>query len=305
MKLCRDGLLLALAVPLLAASTSLSQESKDRLLVDASATGAPISPYIYGQFIEHLGRCIYGGLWAEMLEDRKFFYPVTGEAPAWEMFKPGPTLVGRRGPSLRAARALALDDPRREGRRHHAARGAYAGEHSPKLALPGGEKPLGLMQERLGLEAGREYVGRVVLRAEGGAGPVEVSLAWGGGASDRQTVTIDERRHAASPSTRLRFRCGGTTDNGRLEIVSRGTGALVDRHGLADARRQRARLARRHARAAPRARLPRLPLAGRQLRERLRLAGRRSATATAGRRGRTRRGRASSRTTSASTSSWS
>ncbi len=59
-----------------------------RVRVDAAAVGAPISPYVYGQFIEHLGRCIYGGLWAEMLEDRKFFYPVTGEAPAWEMFTP-------------------------------------------------------------------------------------------------------------------------------------------------------------------------------------------------------------------------
>src|SRR6476469_1698060 len=57
--------------------------------INAAKAGPPISPYIYGQFIEHLGRCIYGGLWAEMLEDRKFFYPVTGEAPAWEMFKPG------------------------------------------------------------------------------------------------------------------------------------------------------------------------------------------------------------------------
>src|SRR3954466_10186655 len=45
--------------------------------VDASKTGAPISKYIYGQFIEHLGRCIYGGIWAEMLEDRKFYYPIT------------------------------------------------------------------------------------------------------------------------------------------------------------------------------------------------------------------------------------
>ena len=27
--------------------------------IDASQTREPISPYIYGQFIEHLGRCIY------------------------------------------------------------------------------------------------------------------------------------------------------------------------------------------------------------------------------------------------------
>ena len=54
----------------------------ETVTVDTTQTSAPISKYIYGQFIEHLGRCIYGGLWSEMLEDRKFFYPVTGEAPA-------------------------------------------------------------------------------------------------------------------------------------------------------------------------------------------------------------------------------
>jgi hypothetical protein len=46
--------------------------------LDAAVTGEPISPYVYGQFIEHQGRCIYGGIWAEMLRDRKFFYPVNG-----------------------------------------------------------------------------------------------------------------------------------------------------------------------------------------------------------------------------------
>ena len=45
--------------------------------IDAGAPLAPMSKYIYGQFIEHLGRCIYGGIWAEMLEDRKFYYPIT------------------------------------------------------------------------------------------------------------------------------------------------------------------------------------------------------------------------------------
>src|SRR5690242_16105010 len=47
--------------------------------INAAKTGQPINPFIYGQFIEHLGRCIYGGVWAEMLEDRKFFYPITGD----------------------------------------------------------------------------------------------------------------------------------------------------------------------------------------------------------------------------------
>src|SRR5262245_66563598 len=59
--------------------------------LDLAKTRAPISKYVYGQFIEHLGRCIYGGLWGEMLEDRKFYYPVDGQAPAWGMQFPGPT----------------------------------------------------------------------------------------------------------------------------------------------------------------------------------------------------------------------
>jgi len=53
-----------------------AKELKPAVNIDAAKTGHPISKYIYGQFIEHLGRCIYGGIWAEMIEDRKFFYPV-------------------------------------------------------------------------------------------------------------------------------------------------------------------------------------------------------------------------------------
>jgi alpha-N-arabinofuranosidase len=197
-----------------------------RVRVDAAAVGAPISPYVYGQFIEHLGRCIYGGLWAEMLEDRKFFYPVTGEAPAWEMFTPGkPSWEGEGHPYELLVRSpwMILGDKKavtmlREG--------AYTGEHSPRVALPGGGAAAGLMQERLGLRAGREYVGRIVLSAEASAPPIEVSLAWGSGASDRQTVTITDAG-AGFATHALRFRSSGTTDNGRLEIVARGTGTLT------------------------------------------------------------------------------
>ncbi|MGH7989196.1 MAG: alpha-L-arabinofuranosidase C-terminal domain-containing protein, partial [Limisphaerales bacterium] len=51
--------------------------------VDTQKTGAPISKYIYGQFIEHLGNCFYGGLWAEMVSDRKFYYPITDDYNPW------------------------------------------------------------------------------------------------------------------------------------------------------------------------------------------------------------------------------
>jgi len=47
-----------------------ARELAPAVTIHASRSRAPMSKYIYGQFIEHLGRCIYGGIWAEMLEDR-------------------------------------------------------------------------------------------------------------------------------------------------------------------------------------------------------------------------------------------
>lgn len=34
-----------------------------------------VSPLIYGEFLEHITGCIYGVIWSELLEDRKFYYP--------------------------------------------------------------------------------------------------------------------------------------------------------------------------------------------------------------------------------------
>ena len=190
------AVVLALAAVVLTRTAPLSAQpaaaAPDRVVIDAAAVGAPISPLVYGQFIEHLGRCIYGGLWAEMLEDRKFYYPVTGEAPAWEMFTPGTALVGRRGPPVRAARALAVAGRSATRRPSRMVReGALAGEHSPQLAVGGAE---GAGRPEAG--AARAARGPRVRRprscssGEAAAGPVEVSLVWGGGASDRQTIVL-------------------------------------------------------------------------------------------------------------------
>jgi alpha-N-arabinofuranosidase len=218
------ALLVAVLAPL--PSLALAQTPETRVRVDAASVGAPISPYVYGQFIEHLGRCIYGGLWAEMLEDRKFFYPVTGEAPAWEMFKPGSRSWDGAGvPYELLVRSpwMVLGDKKAVSMVRD---GAYAGEHSPRIALPGASAAAGLMQERLGLQDGREYVGHIIIAADPSAAPIEVSLAWGGGGTDRQTVTIKDAG-AAFASHELHFRARGTTDNGRIEIISRGTGAFT------------------------------------------------------------------------------
>ena len=66
-------LLAAMAVSFFAYSGSAQQVT---MTVDATKTGAPISPYMYGFFTELHEANNEGGFWAEMLGDRKFFHPV-------------------------------------------------------------------------------------------------------------------------------------------------------------------------------------------------------------------------------------
>jgi alpha-N-arabinofuranosidase len=200
----------------------------DTVDIDAAVVGAPISPLLYGQFIEHIGHGIYGGIWAEMIEDRKFFYPVTGEAPAWEMFTPGiHAWEGEGHPYELLVRSpwMVLGDKRAVTMTGEV---PFTGAHSPSLISarsPSGIVAAGLMQERLALRDGRDYVGRIVLAGTAGAAPIEVSLVWGGGASARQTIVIPSvpKDWQTIP---LAFRAGATTDNGRIEIVVRGAGVL-------------------------------------------------------------------------------
>ena len=51
------GLLLFAAIPF------ISAQEKAQMVVNADLGTETISRHIYGQFSEHLGRCIYDGLW--------------------------------------------------------------------------------------------------------------------------------------------------------------------------------------------------------------------------------------------------
>jgi alpha-N-arabinofuranosidase len=166
-----------------------------RLTVEAGKTGKPVSKYVYGQFIEHLGRCIYGGIWAEMLEDRKFYYDVGAAPSPWK--------------AVGGADRVGMDktDP-------------FVGSHTPRITAPGG-----ISQGDLALRKGRKYVGYVWLAGDAGAGPVKVSLAWGNGPADRQTVTAGPLT-AGYTRTPLEFTAGGDTDRGSLEIAAAGEGRV-------------------------------------------------------------------------------
>ena len=211
------------ALAVLAGSAAVSSPADVEARLDLAKTRAPISKYVYGQFIEHLGRCIYGGLWAEMLEDRKFYYPVTGEAPAWTMEFPRPIsyegdgypyelLVRSPWMIVGDKKAVTMGTER-----------PFAGEHTPVVVAD--HLGNGIVQDRLGLVQGRRYVARVVLAGGTDAGPVHVALTWGRGASDRESLAVKSLNPEFTATT-LAFTSQGTTDNGRLEIVGYGKGSF-------------------------------------------------------------------------------
>jgi alpha-N-arabinofuranosidase len=171
-----------------------------QIVVDAAKVGQPISKYIYGQFTEHLGHCIYDGIWAEMLEDRKFFYTVGAKDSPWK--------------ALAAAQSVSTtrDWP-------------YAGWPAPEIALSEDGQARGIVQGGLALQKGKRYTSRIVLGGAPQAGPVRVSLVWGEGAQGRQTIDIGDLSRVYR-RTGLAFLAGGDTNNGRLEIASTGRGSF-------------------------------------------------------------------------------
>ena len=110
--------------------------------IDAAQPGEMISPYIYGQFIEHLGRCINGGgIWAEMLEDRKFFYSVGDKESPWNVMY------------------MVQDNDKDKTKYEMDKENPFVGGHSPKLG-----PSVTLRQEGLKFQKGRKYVGYVWLK---------------------------------------------------------------------------------------------------------------------------------------------
>jgi alpha-N-arabinofuranosidase len=196
MKIFRHLVLLLLA-PIVASAATLDVK------LDATRTGAAINPLIYGQFIEHLGRCIYGGVWAEMLEDRKFYFPITPE------YAPYKSLVNTAFPVVGASPWEILgpaDGVTMEKK------DAFVGEHSPRLRAGAG-----LRQHDLGVVAGKAYTGYVWARPLGGRTELEVALICGDGPGDRVTKRLTFSGSAYSKQA-FTVTAGRATDHAMLEI---------------------------------------------------------------------------------------
>ncbi|MGB6827288.1 MAG: hypothetical protein WBE41_04520, partial [Terracidiphilus sp.] len=93
--------------------------------IDAQQTAPPVSKYEYGMFIEHIGQTMYSSLWAEMLDDRKFYFPIKSEEAA-----PPPRRGGFPGMQLRKWHPVGPDEVVTMDKDH-----PFVGDQSPRIAL--------------------------------------------------------------------------------------------------------------------------------------------------------------------------
>ena len=105
---------------------SFAQTRTVNAAIDASKTSAPISKYIYGQFLEHIGGIVNNNIWAEMLDDRKFYYPINSHPPAQPA---GPSTDA----SLCATGCRSVTDQFISMDTDH----PYTGDHTPSVKLGG------------------------------------------------------------------------------------------------------------------------------------------------------------------------
>ena len=144
--------------------------------LDLKDRGEDINPFIYGQFIEHLGRCIYGGIWAEMLEDRKFYFPITAD------YAPYVSLTGTDYPVVGASPWEIVGDA---SALVMVKEDSFVGDHTPRL-----KQGVAIQQHDLGVVSGKKYTGYIWLRSDStGKATVKVSLVLSSGRSTDKVIS--------------------------------------------------------------------------------------------------------------------
>ncbi len=204
MNLPKLRFLRALAALALGAAATLARPAAVDVKLDAAQTGQPISPYVYGQFIEHLGRCIYGGIWAEMLQDRKFYFPITADYAPYKDLQNTPFPVVGASPweIVGSADGVAMTTVN-----------PFVGDHTPRISIGHG-----LRQHDLGVAAGQEYTGYIWAKPEGATpAEIELTLTWGNepGKSATEHASFAAGDYTKKP---FRFRATAANDHATLEI---------------------------------------------------------------------------------------
>lgn len=199
----------------MAVATMTSAATPVTVTIDGAQRAAPITKYEYGMFIEPIGGLVARTLWAEMLDDRKFYYPVV--APALDQ-PPPLNAEGRPGVTYRKWRPIGADDAVTMD-----TKAPYVGKQSPMIRV-NATTPRGLSQAGIGLAKGKRYDGYLQLAGDPGV-RIEATLIWGDGPEARQTVTLPAPDAAWK---RVDFSFTPTADgaDARLEITGLGSGSF-------------------------------------------------------------------------------
>lgn len=181
-----------------------------RSTIYTQVTRPPISSFIYGGFIEHIGNLINHSLWSETLDDRKFYYGVIERPEEKPENRRAAMAFMQKWVAVGPMSSISLDTET-----------PYVGEHSPVVTLTG-EKEQGMIQYGLALKSGIDYIGRIVLRGDSGQ-KITVRLSWGDGHSVSHAVTTSKKwkTHHFTLNPDI-----DTTD-ARFEIVAKGKGSFA------------------------------------------------------------------------------
>ena len=190
--------------------------------IDATKTGPPISPYLYGQFLEHADSLIYSSLWCEMLDDRKYYYavqPKPAEDPSAGQRGPSGFGPGRRrnvGPGrwnpIGPADSVVMDTNK-----------PFVGDHTPLISLAGSEMR-GIRQTDVNFTEGVTYNGRIQLAGDPGA-KVSINIAWGTN-TDAVSQTVSLGDLGANYKTFTFSFQAEHSGAAQFEIVGTGTGSF-------------------------------------------------------------------------------
>jgi alpha-N-arabinofuranosidase len=205
--------LLALLLSAASAEARVAPSQPLAVTIDAGQLAAPVTRYEYGMFIEPIGNLVARTLWAEMLDDRKFYFPIIPESKDQP---PRATVEGRPGASYRKWRPIGGDDVIVMDDKN-----PFVGKHSPSVVVDQA-KPRGFGQSELGVARNKRYDGYLWLSGDADT-KVDVALIWGDGPNERQVAALPA---AAAEWRRMPFSFTPTahSDHARLEITGTGSG---------------------------------------------------------------------------------
>ena len=186
------------------ALTAMHVQAQSPIKINADQKGEVISPYIYGQFIEHLGHCINGGgIWAEMLEDRKFYYAVGDKESPWQIVSRDADYKDDKNTKL----VMTTDDP-------------FVGEHTPVLSreTDGG---FGISQKGIAIKEGTYGIGYVWVKCSPGIENLTIVLSEGNWA-----LGVGGSNKPSNEYQKVPFVLNASCKNGTFSVMAYGKGSI-------------------------------------------------------------------------------